>query len=102
MEAFSGSNTRLESIGILFCALIYSILSGPENNFSRLRLPLAYLDKKKPVLGLKEAVEWCIELCRYSLNTLVCNLLYKNLLFEMSINGDSSKSLNPRNKRSNS
>jgi hypothetical protein len=98
MEAFSGPNTRWESIGILFCALAYGVLGVPENDFGRLGLSLAYSDKKNAVLGLKEAVEWCIELCRHALNTLVCNLLYKNLLLETLIQGDSSKSSQHRNK----
>jgi Fungal Zn(2)-Cys(6) binuclear cluster domain len=91
MRAFTGPNTRWESIGILFSALAYGLLAIPDRDFGPLGVSLGYSDKKKGVLAMKEAVEWCLELCKHSLNTLVCNLLYKNFLLETVLHGDGSK-----------
>jgi hypothetical protein len=91
MQAFSGPNTRWESVGILLHALAYGLLGIPDRDYSLLEISSIYPDKKKGVLLLKEAIESCLELCKHSLNTLVCSLLYKNLLFETVLHGDSSK-----------
>jgi hypothetical protein len=91
MQAFSGLNTRWESIGILLHALAYGLLGMPDRDYGLLEISSIYSDKKKVVVLLKEAIESCLELCKHSLNTLVCSLLYKNLLFETVLHGDSSK-----------
>jgi hypothetical protein len=94
MGSFAGPNTRWESVGILLSALAYGLLSVPDREFGFLGVSLVYSDNKKGVLALKEAIEWCLELCKHSLNTLMCSLLYKNLLLETVLYGDSSKSKN--------
>jgi len=91
MGSFAGPNTRWESIGILLNALATGLLSLPDREFGFLGVSLVYSDKKKGVLALKESIEWCLELCKHTLNTLMCSLLYKNLLLETVLYGDSSK-----------
>lgn len=90
MAAFSGPNTRWESMGILLNSIAYGLLAVPDRDFGSVGLSSAYSEKKKAVLAIKEGIERCLELCRHSLNTLVCNLLYKNLLLETVLHGDSS------------
>jgi len=80
--------TRWESVGIVCCALAYGVASLGEKDalFGEVGMKkTAYMN------AIKECTETCIELCRGSLNTLVCNLLYKNLLLETILRGDSSK-----------
>ncbi|KAE9370015.1 hypothetical protein N431DRAFT_344468 [Stipitochalara longipes BDJ] len=91
MEAFSGTNTRWESMGIILVAIANGILAVPDRDFTFLGLASSFTEKKKAVLAIKEGVELCLELCRHNLNTLVCHLLYKNLLLETVLHGDSSK-----------
>jgi hypothetical protein len=80
--------TRWECVGIVFCGFAYGAASLVEKDglFVELGMKKAeYMDV------IKECIELCVELCRGSLNTLVCNLLYKNLLLETILRGDSSK-----------
>jgi hypothetical protein len=95
MGSFAGPNTRWESVGILLNALAHGLLSLPDREFGFLEVSLVYSDKKKGVLALKESIEWCLELCKHSLNTLMCSLLYNNLLLETVLYGDSSKLSQP-------
>ena len=90
IESFSGANTRWEVIGLLFVAFGYALLSLPE---SHLALILGRKgDRNTLVAEMKICIETCIELCRNSLNNVVCNLLYWNVLLETVLSGDSSKS----------
>jgi len=91
IAAFSGKNTRWESMGILLAALASGVLAVHDREFMRLGLSSRFTEKKKAVLAIKEGVELCLELCRHNLNTLICHLLYKNLLLETVLHGDSSK-----------
>jgi hypothetical protein len=91
MAAFSGLNTRWESIGILLTGIAYGVLAVPDREYPFLGISKGFPEKKKAVLAIKEGIEGCLELCRHSLNTLVCHLLYKNLLLETVLHGDSSK-----------
>jgi hypothetical protein len=91
MAAFSGRNTRWESMGILLTAIAHGVLAVPDREYRFLGLSRDYPEKKRAVLAIKEAIEGCLELCKHSLNTLVCNLLYKNLLLEKVLHGNSSK-----------
>jgi hypothetical protein len=90
IASFSGTNTRWEVIGLLFIAFAYALLSWPEKD-----LPLTFGekcgDRNDLVAEMKNSIEACIELCRNSLNNLVCNLLYWNVLLETVLSGDSSK-----------
>jgi hypothetical protein len=91
-EAFSGSNTRWETIGILFITFAYALLCCPDEDlfscFGR------KADERQALIAeMKGCIEACIELCRSSLNTLVCHLLYKNMLLETVLRGDASKFL---------
>lgn len=89
--SFSGPNTRWETIGFLFSSLTYGILSLGEKDvlFSGESGPK--IDRKKYIVLFKECIETCIELCRDALNVLLCTLLYKNLLLETVIKGDSGQ-----------
>ena len=91
MESYSGSNTRWETLGILFIAFGYGVLSLPEIQLSPIIKAATKKDRKAYLTEIKECVEVCVSLCRHSLNNIVCNLLYKNLLFETILYGDSSK-----------
>ncbi len=75
LGSFAEPNTRWESVGILLNALAYSLLSLYDREFGFLGVSLIYSDKKTGVPALKESIEWCLELCKYSLNTLMCSLL---------------------------
>lgn len=93
--SFTGLNTRWESVGIIFCAFAFGVaalserdpLFNPESGVKSTR--------KEYLSTMKKCVELCIQLCQQmqSLNTLLCNLLYKNLLLETVIHGDSSISV---------
>ena len=89
MSLFSGSNTRWETLGILFVVFAYTLLSMPEEDIS---VVFGAKAKERSVLiaEMKGCVEACIELCRSFLNVLVCNLLYKNMLLETVLRGDAS------------
>jgi hypothetical protein len=94
MEPFAGCNTRWETIGTLFIAFTYALLSFPEAEI------LACFGRKENerqalIAEMKGCVEACIELCRSSLNTLVCHVLYKNMLLETIIRGDASRFIKP-------
>lgn len=91
-EAFAGSNTRWETVGVLFIVFAYALLSCPDEDvfacFGR------KAEKRQTLIAeMKGGIEACIELCRGSLNTLVCHLLYKNVLLETVLRGDASKSI---------
>ena len=92
IASFSGAKSRWEVIGLLFTAFAYALLSWPESH-----LLLTFGDKGRDINALvaemKSCIEACIELCRNSLNDLVCNLLYWNLLLETVMSGDSSRSI---------
>jgi len=90
MSSFTGPNTRWEAIGILFSSLAYGLMSVTEKEFRGLCDPISKKEKNTSIQEFKECVMWCIELCRQSLNPLVCTLLYRHLLLETVINGDSS------------
>jgi Fungal Zn(2)-Cys(6) binuclear cluster domain len=91
MASYSGSNTRWETVGIIFIAFGYGVLSLPEIQLAPIIKAGAKKDRKSFLTEIKECVEICVGLCRHSLNNIVCNLLYKNLLFETVLYGDSSK-----------
>lgn len=90
IESFSGINTRWEVLGLLFVAFAYAILSGPEHILN-IGFGVKKVDRDGLVGQMKKCVERSIELCRGSLNLLVCNLLYWNALLETVLSGDSSK-----------
>jgi hypothetical protein len=73
IQSFSGTNTRWETIGIMFVAFAYVILSLPDKD---IRAVFQERAKERSVLvaEMKGCIEACIELCRSLLNTLVCNL----------------------------
>lgn len=89
IASFSGTNTRWEVLGLLFVAFAYAILSGPEHILNA-GFGVKNVDRDGLVGQMKKCVERCIELCRGSLNLLVCNLLYWNALLETVLSGDSS------------
>jgi len=88
LESFSGLNTRWEMIGIFFIAFAYAAFSVPEKDLSQF---YNGFDRSQVVAEMKGCVEVCIELSEHSLNNLVCNLLFKNLLLESVLKGDSGK-----------
>jgi hypothetical protein len=90
IASFSGANTRWEVIGLIFTAFAYAILSWPEKDLS-LTFGEKGGDRNALVAEMKSCIEACIELCRNSLNNLVCNFLYWNVLLETVLSGDSSK-----------
>jgi hypothetical protein len=91
MASYSGSNTRWETVGIIFIAFGYGVLSLPEIQLAPIIKAGAKKDRMSFLTEIKECVEICVGLCRHSLNNIVCNLLYKNLLLETVLYGDSSK-----------
>lgn len=90
--SFTGLNTRWESVGIVFCAFAFGAAAFSERD-PLFKPELGVKSTRKEYLStMKKCVELCIQLCQHmqSLNTLLCNLLYKNLLLETIIQGDSS------------
>ncbi|TVY18621.1 hypothetical protein LARI1_G006012 [Lachnellula arida] len=85
-------NVRWEAVGILFCAFTYGILSlGHKDILFSVESELK-MDRKKYLLVMKGCIEGCISICRKgpsAVSTLLCHLLYKNLLLETVIHGDS-------------
>jgi hypothetical protein len=90
IASFSGTNTRWEVIGLLLTAFAYAVLSWPEKDLL-LTFGEKGGDRNALVAEMKNSIEACIELCRNSLNNLVCNLLYWNVLLETVLSGDHSK-----------
>jgi hypothetical protein len=90
IASFSGGNTRWEVLGLLFMAFAYAILSCPENILYS-TFGVKSEDRNGLVADMKSCVEICIDLCRESLNHLVCNLQYWITLLETVLSGDSSK-----------
>lgn len=90
IASFSGANTRWEVIGLLFTAFAYAVLSWPESHVS-LTFGEKGGDRNALVAEMKSCIDACIELSRDSLNNLVCDLLYWNVLLETVLSGDSSK-----------
>jgi hypothetical protein len=78
-------------MGILLTAIAHGVLAVPDREYWFPGLSKVYPEKKRVVLAIKEAIEGCLELCKHSLNTLVCNLVYKNFLLEKVLHGNSSK-----------
>lgn len=83
---------RWEAVGILFCAFTYGILSlGHKDILFSVESELK-MDRKKYLLVMKGCIESCVSICRKgpsAVSTLLCHLLYKNLLLETVIHGDS-------------
>ena len=88
IASFSGRNTRWEVIGLLFIAFDYTLLSCPN---ACVLLGIRGEDVNTHIAEMKTCIEACIELCKDSLNSVVCNLLYWNVLLETVLNGDSSE-----------
>jgi hypothetical protein len=83
---------RWEIVGIIFCAFAYGVLSLGEKDVLFSGENGLKMDRKKYVLVMKGCIESCISICQKgpsSVSTLLCNLLYKNLLLETVIHGDS-------------
>jgi hypothetical protein len=98
IASFSGTNTRWEVIGLLLITFAYAVLSWPEKDLS-LTFGEKGRDRNALVAEMKNSIEACIELCRNSLNNLVCNLLYWNVLLETVLSGDHSKYIASRSTR---
>ena len=90
LAAFTGTKTRWEILGTLFVGFAYACLSLPEKELKVLTGG-ADVDRLKVVAEMKESIETCIELCRYSLNNIVCSLLYRHVLLESVISGDTGE-----------
>lgn len=91
-EVLFSENIRWEAVGILYCALCFGTLSlGDKDPLFSSEGGLK-MDRMKFVRVMKGCIESCISICRNSpnsLNVLLCSLLYKNLLLETVIEGDS-------------
>jgi hypothetical protein len=96
LSSFSGRQTRWESLGILYVAFAYGLLSLPVATILPFDQGVPKKDRKELLEVFKECIEACIELSRLSLNLVVCFLLYKNLVLETVIKGDSSMCVAPQ------
>jgi hypothetical protein len=99
LRSFSGRQTRWESLGILYVAFAYGLLSLPTATIIPFDQGVPKRDRKELLQVFKECIEACIELSRLSLNPVVCFLLYKNLVLETVIKGDSSVYVAPRSRK---
>jgi hypothetical protein len=92
--SISGTNLRWDTLGLLYVAFAYACLPHPDHS----NTDYALIDKRNVVKDravyareLKTCLENCIQLSRNSIRPLLCNLLYKNMLFETNLEGDNSK-----------
>lgn len=92
--SMSGTNLRWDTLGLLYVAFAYACLPHPDHS----NTDYALLDKRNVVKDraayareLKRCLENCIQLSRNSIRPHLCNLLYKNMLFETNLEGDNSK-----------
>jgi hypothetical protein len=99
VRSFSGRQTRWQSLGILYVAFAYGLLSLPAATIIPFDQGVPKRDRKELLQVFKECIEACIELSRLSLNPVVCFLLYKNLVLETVIKGDSSVYVAPQSRK---
>lgn len=92
IDMISDRHVRWDIVGILFVAFAYSIMILPDEEYATLDPRMASEDRKVCTRIMKTCVENCMELSRHSLRHMVCNLIYKNLILETVIEGDSGKS----------
>jgi hypothetical protein len=87
VSSFTGANTRWEMLGILYIGFCVACISMHPREFNRLCGSKAQ-NKSQMIGEMKECVEGCIELSKHSLNNLVCNLLFKHMMLDSVIVGD--------------
>jgi hypothetical protein len=90
VASMSGSSIRWEIIGLFYIAFAYAIIALSASEYALIDERLARKDPKICLREMKVCIEKCIELSRHSLQPMLCNLLYKNLLLETVMEGDSS------------
>jgi hypothetical protein len=91
VASMSGSHIRWEIIGLFYIAFAYAIIALSASEYALIDERLARKDPKICcVREMKISIEKCMELSRHSLQPMFCNLLYKNLLLETVLEGDSS------------
>jgi hypothetical protein len=90
VASMSGSSIRWEIIGLLYIAFAYGIIALSPSEYALIDKRLARKDPKICLREMKICIEKCIELSRHSLRPMFCSLLYKNLLLETVLEGDSS------------
>jgi len=91
VASMSGSSIRWEVIGLLYIAFAYAIIALSASEYALIDERLARKDPKICLREMKICIEKCMELSRNSLQPMFCNLLYKNLLLETVMEGDSSE-----------
>lgn len=91
-NAFSGVNTRWESIGVILVAFAYGLMSIPQSEFEQFPERTSGHERRVLIAELKKCTEHCKHLSRDSLNVIALSLLHKHLLLETVINGDFCKS----------
>lgn len=92
-NAFSGVNTRWESIGVILVVFAYGFMSLPQSDFEQLPEKISNQERRTLIAELKKCTEHCMHLSRDSLNLIALSLLHKHLLLETVINGDFCKYL---------
>jgi hypothetical protein len=90
VASMSGSHIRWEIIGLVYIAFAYAIIALSASEYALIDERLARKDPKICVREMEISIEKCMELSRHSLQPMFCNLLYKNLLLETVLEGDSS------------
>lgn len=92
MKSSSPQMIRWEGIGIILSHLSYGIISSGGEDLFLVEQEGSEKDREKIVKEMRECVANCIKLCReYSGNTLLAYLIYKHLILEGIVNGDTSK-----------
>jgi hypothetical protein len=92
VAVFTGPKTRWETLGTLFVGFGYACISLPDSDL-KVMTGGAAVNRANLLAEMKECVEACVELCRYSLDNVVCSLLYRHMLFESVVSGDTGESL---------
>ncbi|EXJ86997.1 hypothetical protein A1O3_03954 [Capronia epimyces CBS 606.96] len=91
MKSSSLQTIRWESIGIILSHLSYGIISSGGEDLFLVEQEGSEKDRERILKQMRECVGNCIKLCRaYAGNTLLAYLIYKHLILEGIVNGDTS------------
>jgi hypothetical protein len=93
MKSSSRPTIRWECLGMILSHLSYGIISsGGEDSFLVEQQGSAEKDRERILKEMRECVANCIRLSReYAGNTLLAYLIYKHLILEGVVNGDTSR-----------
>lgn len=87
----SQDQIRWDLIGMFFVSFAYALLSSNHKKHALVDEEIGHRDRKVVVREIKKCIEICMDLSRKSLCPRFVNLIYKYLLLETVLEGDSSE-----------